>query len=249
MKKRRQAIVDLVNQAGEITIPRLHEAFPTVSEVTLRKDLRCLDEEKRLVRVFGGAKSIHNLSGYAINFSVRNMLHQEEKQLIGAKAAKLIPPGVSIYLGAGTTCSAFARQMPQQPLHIFTDGLNIALDLPSHPEIHAELFGGVIDRRLMRLAGPEVLDAVNKLHFDYAFISVLGFHPDRGFSCSSEFTPMLRRAIARSDKLVILMDSSKVNYAKVPRNIPLDEVDIVISDDKLPEDIRTILTDHNITIY
>ena len=62
MEKRRQAIVDLVNQTGEITIARLHESFPDVSEVTLRKDLRCLDEQKRLVRVFGGAKSIQDLS-------------------------------------------------------------------------------------------------------------------------------------------------------------------------------------------
>ena len=249
MEKRRQAIVDLVNQTGEITIARLHESFPDVSEVTLRKDLRCLDEQKRLVRVFGGAKSIQDLSGYATNFSVRNLLHQEEKAVIGAKAAKLIPACASVYLGAGTTCSALAKQLPKQAMNIFTDGLNIAMDLPVYPEIHSELFGGTIDRRLMRLSGSEVLSAMDQLHFDYAFLGVMGFHPERGFSCSAAFTATIKKAISRADKVVILMDSSKVNYIRAPRNVPLGDVDAVVSDGKLPSEIVRLLTNSGITVY
>lgn len=69
MEKRRQAIVDLVEQMGEVSIKDLRELFPTVSEVTLRKDLRSLDEEKKLVRVHGGAKSILDIAGIGTSFS------------------------------------------------------------------------------------------------------------------------------------------------------------------------------------
>ena len=229
MEKRRQAIVDLVNQAGELSIAQLHEAFPSVSEVTLRKDVRCLDEEKRLVRVFGGAKSIQDLSNVAANFSARNLLHQEEKLLIGSKAAALIPAGASVYLSAGTTCSAVARQLPRQPMNIFTDGLNIALDLPTYPEVHMEL--------------------LSQLYFDYAFIGALGFHPECGFSCSSPMiAATLKKAMERSDKVVILMDSSKVNNVRTPRSIDMDAVDIVVSDGKLPLEVVERMESHGITV-
>ena len=134
-------------------------------------------------------------------------------------------------------------------MNIFTDGLNIAMDLPVYPEIHSELFGGTIDRRLMRLSGSEVLSAMDQLHFDYAFLGVMGFHPERGFSCSAAFTATIKKAISRADKVVILMDSSKVNYIRAPRNVPLGDVDAVVSDGKLPSEIVRLLTDSGITVY
>ena len=81
MENRRQAIVDLVNQLGEVNIRDLKNLFPKVSEVTLRKDLRCLDEDKKLVRIHGGAKSIQDIAGYGSNFAMRKSLQQEEKSL------------------------------------------------------------------------------------------------------------------------------------------------------------------------
>ena len=39
MNNRRQAITDVVNQLGEVSIHELKGMFPNVSEVTLRKDL------------------------------------------------------------------------------------------------------------------------------------------------------------------------------------------------------------------
>ena len=57
MEKRRQAIRDIVNQLGEVNFTQLRELFPEVSDVTLRKDLKFLDETQQLIRVHGGAKS------------------------------------------------------------------------------------------------------------------------------------------------------------------------------------------------
>ena len=131
MENRRQAIVDLVNQLGEVNIRDLKNLFPKVSEVTLRKDLRCLDEDKKLVRIHGGAKSIQDIAGYGSNFAMRKSLQQEEKSLIGQKAASLLESGASIYISSGTTCAELAKHLPSFPLYVFTDGLMVALDVPA----------------------------------------------------------------------------------------------------------------------
>ena len=50
MQERRQKIVEFVNRLGTVSFAQLKAAFPEVSEMTLRTDLKALDEERRLVR-------------------------------------------------------------------------------------------------------------------------------------------------------------------------------------------------------
>ena len=54
MEQRRNAIVELVNREGSLSFVQLKEAFPSVSEMTLRTDLKALDQARRVVRVHGG---------------------------------------------------------------------------------------------------------------------------------------------------------------------------------------------------
>ena len=56
--ERREQIVDAVNQCGVIYFGTLVDMFPEVSDMTLRKDLKSLDEEGRIVRIHGGARSL-----------------------------------------------------------------------------------------------------------------------------------------------------------------------------------------------
>lgn len=249
MEKRRQAIVDLVNQFGAVSMNQLKNFFPTISEVTLRKDLRCLDEEKKLVRVHAGAKSIKDVAGYGSNFSMRESLHPEDKALIGEKAASLITSGASLYISSGTTCVEFAKRLPPKSLYVFTDGVMVAMAIPPHPGINTEVLGGTFNRNLMRLSGPTVISTLEELRFDYAFLGTPGLHPNYGFSCT---TPMIAatssKAIDHAEKTVMLLDSSKVNYIHTPRNIPFQAVDIVVSDSKLPADIIKVMEDNGITV-
>jgi DeoR family transcriptional regulator of aga operon len=61
MEQRRNQIVELVNRKGSISFAQLKEAFPSVSEMTLRTDLKALDEARRVVRVHGGVKSVRRV--------------------------------------------------------------------------------------------------------------------------------------------------------------------------------------------
>ena len=58
METRRDAIVQLINEMGTVTFAQIKKEFPNVSEMTLRTDLKCLDEAKKILRVHGGARSV-----------------------------------------------------------------------------------------------------------------------------------------------------------------------------------------------
>ncbi len=245
VEKRRQAITDLVNQLGTVSLQQLKERFPSVSEVTLRKDLLFLDEKQQIIRIHGGAKQMP----MATNITFRSSINQKEKSIIAEKAAKLLQPNSTVFITAGTTCIELAKHMPNLPLCVFTDGLTTACNLPAGTDLTAEILGGSIDLNTMRVSGLSVLDRLESLRFNIAFLGTPGFHPDHGFSYFSEMTAAtIKKVIERADKVVMLMDSSKVNYILAPWNIPLDAIDVIVSDDLLEEDVIERIRAKGVTV-
>ena len=112
MEMRRDAIVQLINENGTVSFAQIKKAFPNVSEMTLRTDLKILDEEKKILRVHGGAKSVQVIIGtddFLNRKSVRNI---PEKQEIAKKALALLHPDTTFFLDSGSTATVLARQIP-----------------------------------------------------------------------------------------------------------------------------------------
>ena len=120
MKERRNQIVELVNEQGAVSFALLKSRFPDVSEMTLRSDLKALDEQRLIVRVHGGAKSVERVIGTDDLFHKRAVRNVEGKRLIAAKAAKLVVPNSAIYLDSGSTLTELATVFPEVPCEFFT---------------------------------------------------------------------------------------------------------------------------------
>lgn len=114
MEQRRNQIVELVNRKGSISFAQLKEAFPSVSEMTLRTDLKALDEARRVVRVHGGVKSVEQVVGTDDLLSRRSARNAEAKQIIAEKATALLRPNTTLFLDSGSTATAVARCIPDQ---------------------------------------------------------------------------------------------------------------------------------------
>ena len=119
MEQRRNQIVELVNRKGSISFAQLKEAFPSVSEMTLRTDLKALDEARRVVRVHGGVKSVEQVVGTDDLLSRRAARNAEAKQIIAEKAIALLRPNTTLFLDSGSTATAVARCIPDQPMLIY----------------------------------------------------------------------------------------------------------------------------------
>ena len=101
----------------------------------------------------------------------------------------------------------------------------------------------------MRVSGLSALNAIDSMHFNIAFLGTPGFHPDYGFSYLSEFTAaILQKVIQRADEVVMLMDSSKVNYTLAPRSIPLESVDLIVTDNLLEPEIAKKIRSKGVNI-
>ena len=71
-----------------------------------------------------------------------------------------------------------------------------------------------------------------------------------GFTCGNSEEAMLKRtAIAQAEQVIVLMDSSKTDVKSTDTICGLSDVDVIISDGKLPEDFLLECEKHHIVVY
>ncbi|MCI8792420.1 MAG: DeoR/GlpR transcriptional regulator [Eubacterium sp.] len=249
MDTRRKQIVELVNRLGYVRFIQIKENFPNVSEMTLRTDLKALDQEKKIVRIHGGAKSVQLVIGtddYLNNRSIRN---QDEKEEIAEKAAGLIKPDTAVFLDSGSTTTMLARLFPDQSNLIYTTGLSCATELAGLSEPTVLIPGGKLNRYSVSVYGTSVVKELEMVNFHQTFLGVMNFEYQTGFTCGNQEEAILKRtAIRQSEEVIVLMDSSKLDRKGTYSICGLDDIDILVSDGHLPPDFRKECRDHKVTV-
>ena len=237
MEMRRNAIVELINEHGTVSFSQLKDEFPNVSEMTLRTDLRLLDEAKRIVRIHGGAKSVQVVIGTDDYLSKRSVRNISEKQRIAEKAVGLIRPDTTIFLDSGSTATIAARLFPDQSNLIYTTGLSCATELANLSKPAVMIPGGTLNRYSQSVCGIGAVKELKRVNFSQTFLGVTSYSSGTGFTCGSNDEAILKEtAIRQSDQTIVLMDSSKVGVKGTFNICGLDQVDMVISDGNLPEE-------------
>ena len=238
MQERRQKIVEFVNRLGTVSFAQLKSAFPGVSGMTLRTDLKALDEERRLVRVHGGAKSVEVVVGTDDFLLRRELRAAPEKAQIAQKALSLLRPDMTIYLDSGSTTTALARLIPDERYQIFTSSLSCANELLRLTKARVFLPGGFLNRYSQSMCGIQPMQTIGKVNFDLALIGTTSYAEKTGFSCGMEEEAQLKRAvIAQAERSYVLMDAGKVGLTSAFTFAALEDIDGIVSDDALPDEV------------
>ena len=103
-QERRDLMVAYINEKNAVTVADLMKEFDA-SAATVRRDLSVLHDERRILKVFGGATYISSLDVNTKEPSVtaKASLNVEEKDKISKYAASLINDDDFVYIDSGTT--------------------------------------------------------------------------------------------------------------------------------------------------
>ncbi len=237
--ERREEVKDVLRKRGEVKLKELEEMFPQVSSMTLRRDLKYLEDHGFVKRTRGGAVAMSRLSISAENvYAQRALENVGNKFAIAKKALKFVETGRSIYIDAGTTTTLFARELPDMHLSIMTSGLNIAGELMEKQQPMVSLVGGQINRNTISVSGVSSVAFLNDMNIDIAFMAASAFNMDSGFTSGNYTESELKKAvIKRARKTVMMMDSSKSDKTMPFTFAMLDDIDVLISDDDLDPEI------------
>ena len=249
MAERRERIVEYVNSEGTVTFSQLKDKFPDVSEMTLRTDLKTLDQQRLIIRVHGGAKSVGFAVGTDDLLARRVGRRSAEKSAIAHKALELIRPGHTIFIDSGSTTTALAAAMEDMELLVFTNSLTVASELSRLDRVKTFVIGGRLNRYSKSTIGARAVEGVRMLTFDRVFLGVTGYQRGEGFSCGSDDEAVFKSTLVeRSHKCVVLMDSSKEGRPSTFRVCNLSNVNTVVSDGGLSNDFAAACEDAGIIL-
>lgn len=251
MKRERiEDIAELLDKRGKLTLEQLGDFFPDVSQMTLRRDLFQLEKEGKIIRVRGGAmsvKEVQKVSGEP--YAKKSAINTDEKIEIAQKAAALIDDGCSLFIDGGTTALHLAKEMPDYNVNVFTNGLAVAIELANKKNLHVTMLGGQVMKENLSTASPAAKAYFDDTNFELAIISASAFTPENGFSCNSQIEADLLKTVRKKAKsLYMMLDSSKIGKVMPYTFARLEDIDVLITDDNFPVEIKRLFTEHNIVV-
>lgn len=246
--QRRQEIVQLIDTKGSISFREIRDRFPTLSEVTLRGDLKQLDANHLIVRTYGGARSIRYAIGVDIPINQRIARSAAAKRAIAAKVRSLVSGNGTIFLDSGSTTTALARVLPDARYTVFTPSLSCANELASLQKVTTIMPGGTLNEESMCLEGSRAIDGISDMRFEQMFLGATAY-AEGGFTCELDEQAHLKRAaMARSEEIILLMDSSKIERRGTFMICDIPDLDIVVSDGGLPQDFLKACARANVEV-
>ena len=247
---RRDAIMELLNTKGEVFLKDLEELFPECSSMTLRRDLKYFEENGYVKRTRGGAVALSMLSMAAEDlYSRRALENTAAKSLIARKALTYIEGGRSFYLDSGTTLMLFAKEIPDDYFSILSSGPNIALELIKKSKPNVMLIGGQLNRNTISLSGANANSFLSGVNIDTAFMAASGFSLQNGFTSGTYSECELKQEVLkRASSVIMLMDSSKVGKSLPYTFGSLSDINVLVSDDNLPDDLKVAAMEKGVLV-
>ena len=245
---RHQFILKKLKEEGQVNITELCDLME-VSGVTIRKDLKLLEDKNLLFRTRGGG-SIDN--PYAVDRPIieKEFINSEEKQRIAKAALELIAGTDSIIIGSGTTVFEFARCLhPNKHLTVITPALKIGLELSNRPNIEVLQLGGLIRPNSSSVAGAHAMRVLEEISCGMLFIGADGIDIEFGVSISNLAEATLnQKMIETAQSVAVLTDSTKFNKRGLGRICGLDQIQYIVTDNKVPLTVIKQIEDKGVKV-
>ena len=223
---RKAVLLERLASDGQLQVGPLAREFD-VSEDTMRRDLRELAAEGKLIRVHGGAIPA---SPTHVPLTERHGKHESEKARLGKSMAELIETGMVVIIDGGTTHLHIAPALPTQTrCTIVTHSPGIAMSFEHHPNIEVVLIGGRIFRHSMVALGAETTQAFGRIRADLCLLGVTGVHPDPGLTTGDSEEALIKRVMmGAAAETAVAVTPDKIGRASAWQIAPLDQLSTLI---------------------
>lgn len=259
--RRQQILNDISHEQSQKDghlIPWLSEKY-NVSEMTIRRDLKALEEKGLIKRTWGGAilwppgRRVGRDEPFVLSRERRRKLHRECKEAIARQAAvQWVQDGDIIIMEGGTTVTAMAPFLaPCKELTVVTNGLTTAHRLQQHlsPDATIIATGGILRPESSTFVGPVAEHFFREFHGRRLFLSATGFTLEMGLTDPRMLETQVKRAmLASSDEIVVMLDSSKFGVKSLMTVLEPRHITHLITDDGAPPDVLDRLRDYGVQV-
>ncbi len=237
-----------IEERRRASVPEICEQF-SVSLATARRDLETLAEQGKVQRVHGGAVAVRRAPPEPP--VVQRWGEQaEEKRRIAAAAAAMVHDGETIFLGSGTTAMEVAACLhDRRHLTVFTNSLAVVNVLGNAAGVTVNLLGGTVRMSEGSMIGPLTMQALAALRSVRVIMGIRAIDLDEGLTNNYLEESLVDREILRiASETILVADHSKCGRVSTVFVAALEEVDMLITDDKAPEPFVAALRARGIAV-
>lgn len=237
--EREEIILDALRNRG-FTTYRFLESNVDASPATIRRDLARLEKQGRIIRLHGGAKAIEDsiapagsapsLSGTPFEKSLKQ--NMEAKRAIGEVAASLCHDGEGVIIDGGTTTYQMCGHLVGLNLQVLTNSLHIVNALLPQEGTQLLVPSGPIFREQNIILAPAGETSMPNFHASKLFLGAAAVSPRGIFQADALLVASQRRFLDRTDEVILVIDSSKLQASSGAIVCALDRIDRLITDDQ-----------------
>ena len=199
-------IIEIISETGSAGVEQLSKILD-VSSMTIRRDLKLLQEHNLIERSHGGA-----IMKQEVNYGTKRDTKHTEKLAIAKKCAGFVKKGDTLYLDAGTTTYEIANQIKHiEDLTVITNDLEIAI-LLVNSEVDLLVCGGNVQKSTRSMYGMFADQMIENLRIDLGFFGAMSI--DNNYNI---LTPTIEKASFKRTVLnncgrsILAVDDSKFN--------------------------------------
>ena len=242
---RHEEILSQLAQTGRVGVTSI-AATLAVSDETIRRDLKMLEERGLLRRIHGGA--VLPRLDQERPLVERSQLNSREKGRVAALAEGLVEDGMSVFIDTGTTTLALARRLTTRKLTVTTNSIDLALLLADSPA-RVNLTPGTLRPKDNALVGYDTVDYARRHFFDLAIMGIAACDLAQGWMDYEEHESVLRRALrGQTRRSVLLADSRKFGRQANLRTFDLGAPLTVVTDRPPPAPFAERFAGHGIDL-
>lgn len=230
-ERRRQVLSMLAEDVG-ISVAEMSNRLD-VSEVTIRNDLKSLEERGYVLRTGGGVlPTLHQ------NVFERLKTQTEKKNRIAKTAAGLVEDGDTIMIEAGTTTALVAKYLlGKRDVHVVTTSTLIVPYARINAGLHLTVTGGDFRPLTESFVGPIALTQLEQFHVRMAFVGTDGFTIEKGLTTHLiEGAEIVRKMAAQARETILVADSGKYGKTGFVKVLPINGISRMITDTDLDSD-------------
>ncbi len=240
-------ILQALGQSGSARISELARRLG-VSEETVRRNLRPLVAQGRVVRVHGG---VHLAEWSAEPSFARRMAENPvRKRRIARAVAAMIPDAASLFLDVGSTTAHVAQALRgHRSLMVVTNSLAVAQALVGNGGNRVFMAGGALRAHDGGAFGAEALAFVRQFRVDFAVLSAAAVTAEAGFLLHDLREAEFSRAILeRAGHSLMAVDATKFGRQAPIRLAPPGAIGTLVTDAPPPTAIAGALSGAGVRI-
>ncbi len=247
--ERQQRVLDLLK--GELTVrsSRLSNLLG-VSEMTIRRDLDTLEMQGLVERTHGGALFKQEPMVGKFRYDVSILENPGEKKRIAKKAASMIQPNDTVYIGGGTTCSQVIRHVdPGMPFTVFTNNLGVISEI-GDKVVNLVMLGGAYAPETRTLSGPLTIEMIQLVTASRVFLGADALSLSAGLTTTDIDIAAIERAMINRTRgeVIVMTDQSKFGTVAEMLITSMNNIDVLVTEGEIPSDFQKDLESMKIRV-